>query len=86
MQTNTESNTNTTRITLASLVRNCLVDKQGQDVTVKEVLKEVESRASGLNLSVKINYRSVYQQLRSQAHQTKRGTFTLQSEEAAVAA
>lgn len=86
MQTNTETNTNTTRITLASLVRNSLLRKQGTEVTVKDVLKDVEEQTQGLNLSVNINYRSVYQQLKSQATKTNRGTFTLQSEEVAVAA
>ena len=86
MQTVTETNTSVTRVTLASLVRDVLSQIGEQEITVKETLEKVTARASSLGVTANINYRSVYQQLKSQGAKTKRGSFTLQKEEVAIAA
>ena len=69
----------TTRVTLASLVKNTLERSNGTEVTVKDVLTEVQFLAAQAGVTVNVNYRGIYQQLKTQAIKTKRGSFISKS-------
>ena len=82
-------NTSTNITTLASIIKSILNDSPN-GVTVKEAIPVAEQIAKDNNLNVIVNYRSVYQQLKSQGEKLSKGRFSykqpaVETEEAAAA-
>lgn len=77
----------TTKTTLASIVSN-LLSESSNGVTVKEVLVLAEAKAKELGLTVNVNYRAVYQQLKAQGNKLSKGRFVASTtkEASAIAA
>jgi hypothetical protein len=77
----------TTKTTLASIVSN-LLNESPEGVTVKQVLELAEVKAKELGLTVNVNYRAVYQQLKAQGNKLSKGRFVAASvnEDSAIAA
>jgi hypothetical protein len=77
----------TTKTTLASIVSN-LLNESPEGVTVKQVLERAEAKAKELGLTVNVNYRAVYQQLKAQGNKLSKGRFVAASvnEDSAIAA
>jgi phage-related protein len=70
-----ETNTNTKRVTLASLVASVLEASGSGDITVKNALESVQELIKSNGLNISCNYRGVYQQLKHQAVKSNKGTF-----------
>lgn len=66
---------------LANLVASVLNSSTEEGVSVKETLQSVSDTAKSLNLTITINYRAVYQQLKTLGHKTTKGKFCLQKPE-----
>jgi hypothetical protein len=70
-----ETNTNTKRVTLASLVASVLNATGSGEITVKKALESVQDLIKANNLNISCNYRGVYQQLKQQGVKANKGTF-----------
>lgn len=74
---------NTSTTTLASLVSS-LLNNSEEGITVKEALKHIEVQAKELNLTLSVNYRAVYQQMKSVGVRVCKGKFKSPSKEPEV--
>ena len=63
-----------TKTTLASIISNLLTEFPN-GVTVKEALATTEAKAKELGLTVNVNYRAVYQQLKTLGSKVSKGRF-----------
>lgn len=71
---NTTTTNTTTNKTLASIIKT-LLSNYPEGVTVKEALTLTQTEAKESNLTVAINYRAVYQQLKAQGEKLTKGKF-----------
>jgi hypothetical protein len=77
MQTNTN---NTKRVSLSSVVSSVLQKAGPKGISVNLAVQAVETIAKELDLVAKINYRSVYQQLKNLGCQAGKGVFVSKQE------
>lgn len=80
-------NNTTNTSTLASIIKSILISNEN-GVSVKEAIPLAEQLVKDNSLSVIVNYRSVYQQLKTQGVKLNKGKFALKqiSNEEQVAA
>jgi hypothetical protein len=64
-----------TKISLSNIVSTILAGSSETGITVKEALKLVEEAVKSNNLTIAVNYRAVYQQLKLQGVRVVKGKF-----------
>jgi len=69
------TNTNTKRVSLSSVVSSILKNAGTSGVSVSKAVEVATTVAAEHNLTIKINYRSVYQQLKTLGSPSSKGHF-----------